>query len=62
MKINKAGKDMWLRTRTWNQKLKQSATTQDADGMKAMPVFCMKKSKAISQQYCVSWEDGGNSS
>ena len=62
MKLNTAGKDMWLRTQTPNQKLKQSATTQDADSMKVLPVLCMNKEKAISQVYCISWEDGGNGS
>ena len=62
MKLITAGKDMWLRTQTANQKLKQSATAQYADGMKTLPVLCMNKLKAISQEYYVSLEDGGNGS
>ena len=62
MKMNNAGKDMQLWTQTVNQTLKQSATTEDADDMKALAVLCMKKLKALSQQYYVSWEDGGNGS
>ena len=33
MQSNNAGKNMWLRAQTANQKLKQNAQTQDADGM-----------------------------
>ena len=32
MKPNNAGKIIWLRAQTLNQKLKQNAVTQDADG------------------------------
>ena len=35
MKPNNAGKDMWLRDKTANQKLKQNVQTQDADPLQA---------------------------
>ena len=50
MKVENSGKDNWLRTQTTNQKLKQSATTQDGNDMKAMPVSCMKKLEVMSQE------------
>ena len=34
---------MWLRTQTTNEKFKQGAQTQDADGMHAMSLLYMKK-------------------
>ena len=46
MKPNIAAKDVWLLAQTANENLKQDTlTTQDADGMQAIP-----------QQYCVSLE------
>ena len=33
MKPKNAGKNMWMRAQIANQKLKQNAQTQDADGM-----------------------------
>ena len=33
MKLNNARKNMWLRAQTANQKFKQNAQIQDADGM-----------------------------
>ena len=50
MKPNNAGKEIWLRARTENQKLKQNAKTQKADGMEAFSVLYMTQLKAISQQ------------
>ena len=62
MKPNNPGKDMWLRTQTANQKLKQNVQTQDVDGMKGLSVLYMKNLKAISQKYYGSCEDEGNGS
>ena len=39
MKPNNAGKGIWLRAQATNQKLKQNAETQDADGMQALSVL-----------------------
>ena len=39
MKPSNAGKDMYLRVQTTNQKLKQHARTQYANGMQAVS-FC----------------------
>ena len=39
MKLNNAGKNMWLWIQTANKKLKQNAQTQDADDMQG--VFCV---------------------
>ena len=43
-------KDVWLRAQTANQKLKQNAQTQDADGMQALSVIYITQLDAISQQ------------
>ena len=40
MNLNNADKNMRLRAQITNQKLKQNAQTQDADGMQAF--FCVK--------------------
>ena len=50
MKPIMTGEDMWLQAPTANQKLKQNAQTQDADGRQAMSVFYMTQLEAISQQ------------
>ena len=50
MKPNNAGKDIWQRVQTVNQKLKQNAQTQDVDGMQAMSVLYMTQLEAVSQQ------------
>ena len=50
MKPNNAGKNIWLRAQTLNQKLKQNAQTQDADGMQALSVLNTTKLEGISQQ------------
>ena len=39
MKPNDAGEDMWLGAGTANEKLKQNAHKQDADGMHALSVL-----------------------
>ena len=39
MTPNYAGKDIWLRAQTLNQKLRQNAQTRNADGKQA--VFCV---------------------
>ena len=41
---------MWQRPQTANQQLKQSAQTQDADGMQAMSVLYMALLEAVCQQ------------
>ena len=41
---------MWLRFQTANQKLKQNAQTQNADGMQAFSVLNMTQLEAKSQQ------------
>ena len=46
--LNNAGKSMWLSAQTTNQKLKQNAQTQDADGMQAF--VCAIYDTVISQQ------------
>ena len=58
MKPNNAGKGMWLRAQTANQKSKQNVETQDADGMQALSVLYMTQLKAISKQLYISWEEG----
>ena len=50
MKPYNAGEDMWLRAQTANQKLKQNAQTQDADGMQAMSVLYMTLLETVSQE------------
>ena len=50
MKPNKAGKDMWLRSQTAHQKLKQKAQTQDADGMQVLSALYMAQLEAIPKQ------------
>ena len=42
MKLNKEGKDMWLRTQNSNKKLKENAQTHDIDGSQALPVLNTK--------------------
>ena len=39
MKPNNAGKNIWMRAQTLNQKLKQNAQTQNVDGRVAF--FCV---------------------
>ena len=41
---------MWLQAQTANQKLKQNALTQDADGIQALSVLYMTQLEAIFQQ------------
>ena len=50
MKPNNAGKEMWLRVQTVNQKLKQNAQTQDGDGMQTIFVQNMTQLEVIFQQ------------
>ena len=47
MKPNNADKNIWLWAQTANQKLKQNAQTQDADGLQAF--FCVIYDTVISQ-------------
>ena len=50
MKRNNAGKSMWQRSQTANQKFKQNAQTQDADGMQAMSVLYMTQLEVTPQE------------
>ena len=49
MKPNNAGKPMWLLAQTANQKLKQSAQIQDADGMQVVICVIFDTVSGISQ-------------
>ena len=50
MKPNKAGKGMWLRDQTANQKFTQNAKKQNFDGMQALSVLYMTQLEPISRQ------------
>ena len=50
MKPNNAGKCMWLRAQTENEKFEQEAKTQDTGGMQAVFMLYMTKIDALSQQ------------
>ena len=48
MKPNKARKHMLLRAQTVNQKLKQNAQTQDAEGMQTFSAIFLTQLETIS--------------
>ena len=50
MKPSNSGKDMWLQAQTANQKLKQNAPTQDADGMQALSALYKTQVEDISEK------------
>ena len=50
MKPNNTVEDMWLRNQTENQKQKQNAQTQYADGMQILFVLYMAQLEPMFQQ------------
>ena len=56
MSRNNAGKDMWLRAQTANQKWKQKIQTEDSNGIQVLSVVYMTQIEPICQQQYISWE------